>query len=120
LDFLRKLESNPKRLEVLGNGSQIRDFTYVSDTVQGLLLLADKGASGEAYNISSGISCSVTDLAHRLISSLGLAGQTELTYTGSSWVGDAQRWEVSIDKLRMLGYQSCVSRDEGHSRTRDW
>jgi UDP-glucose 4-epimerase len=120
LDFLRKLASDPARLEVLGTGKQVRDFTYVADTVQGLLLLALQGAPGEAYNVSSGANYSVTELAHRLIAVRGLTGKTEIAYTGTSWVGDAQRWEVSIEKLRSLGYKPAYTLDEGLRRTQEW
>ncbi|HZO87538.1 MAG TPA: SDR family NAD(P)-dependent oxidoreductase [Chthonomonadaceae bacterium] len=120
LDFLRKLRSDPTRLEVLGTGKQVRDFTYVSDTVEGLLVLAAHGEDGQAYNLSSGANCSVTELAHSLIAALGLTGKTEIAYTGKSWVGDAQRWEVSIEKIRALGYRPCVPLCEGLARTIDW
>lgn len=73
LDFLRKLSQNPAVLEVLGTGQQVRDFTFVSDAVNGLLLLAVLGQNGEAYNISSGVSHSVTELAHTLLNILGLS-----------------------------------------------
>ena len=120
LDFLRKLRSNPEVLEVLGNGQQTRDFTYVSDTVQGMLLLAERGLTAEAYNISSGYSTSVTDVAHRLIAVLGLTGTTQIKYTGASWRGDAQWWEVSIAKLRCLGYSPAVDLDTGLAKTIEW
>lgn len=120
LDFLRKLRNDPSVLEVLGNGKQIRDFTYVEDTVSGLLLLAVKGEPCTAYNISSGSSCSITDLAHRVISARGLEGTTRVEYTGSSWVGDAQRWEVSIDRLKSLGYTPKYTLGEGLKATISW
>jgi UDP-glucose 4-epimerase len=120
LDFLRKLSNDPTLLEVLGTGKQVRDFTYVADTVQGLLLLALTGSPGEAYNVSSGANHSVTELAHRLIAVRGLAGKTEIAYTGTSWVGDAQRWEVSIEKLRGLGYAPAYTLDQGLRRTQEW
>jgi UDP-glucose 4-epimerase len=120
LDFLRKLERDPARLEVLGTGQQVRDFTYVADTVQGLMRLAASGAPGEAYNVSSGTYCSVTELAQRIIAVLGLTGKTEITYTGKSWVGDAQRWEVSIEKLRAIGYRPQHSLDDGIRQTVEW
>lgn len=120
LDFLRKLQKNPKALEILGTGQQVRDFTYVADTVQALMLLALHGGEAEAYNVSSGTSYSVTELAHKLIAALGLTGQTEITYTGNSWVGDAQKWEVSIEKMCQLGYQPAVTLDEGLQRTIEW
>jgi len=120
LDFLRKLQRDPSVLEILGNGEQVRDFTYVSDTVQGLIVLAERGCPGEAYNLSSGHSTSVTAVAHALIAALGLAGRTRITYTGSSWPGDAQRWEVTIAKICALGYTPQISLAEGLSNTMAW
>ena len=90
---------NPDRLELLGSGRQVRDFTFVSDTVAGLLVLAQAGVPGEAYNVSSGQSMSVRDLAVEVIAAVRLTGRTEIVTTGTSWVGDAQRWEVMIGKL---------------------
>lgn len=120
LDFLKKLQQNPSCLQVLGTGKQVRDFTYVADTVQGLLLLALRGECGQAYNVSSGKSCSVTELAHALLKARGLAGKTRIEYTGTSWVGDAQRWEVSIQRLSELGYQPRYSLEEGLQATIAW
>lgn len=120
LDFLRKLRRDPDVLEVLGDGRQVRDFTYVDDTVQGLLLLAHRGDPAETYNLSSGESISVTGLAHLIIAALGLTGRTRIAYTGSSWPGDAQHWEVSIDRIRRIGYAPRVPLQDGIERTIDW
>ena len=120
LDFLRKLKADPGRLEILGTGRQVRDFTYVADTVQGFLVLGMLGAEGEAYNVSSGTSCSVTELAHALIAARGLTGKTEISYTGSSWVGDAQRWEVDVQKIAGLGYVPRYELVEGLRQTAEW
>ncbi len=120
LDFLRKLERNRDVLEILGDGKQVRDFTYVADTVQGLRLLAGRGEPGEAYNVSSGTSCSVTQLAHGLLDVMGLGGRTRITYTGASWAGDAQRWEVSVERIGRLGYVPRVPLQAGLRQTLDW
>jgi UDP-glucose 4-epimerase len=120
LDFLRKLRNNPRDLEVLGNGQQIRDFTFVTDTVQGLMLLAERGLPVESYNLSSGSSVSVTDLAQMLIAALGLTDKTRITYTGNSWVGDAQRWVVSIEKIGRLGYTPAADLEFGLAQTIQW
>ena len=120
LDFLRKLQRDPSTLEILGDGNQKRDLIYVSDTVQGLMLLAEHGVPAEVYNLSSGHSLSVTEIAHALISALGLEGKTRITYSGSSWPGDAQRWEVSNGKINGLGFTPEVPLAEGLSRTIQW
>jgi len=120
IDFLRKLEADSGRLEILGSGQQIRDFNYVSDTAAGLLTLARAGVSGEAYNVASGVSHTVTDLAMRLLRILDLQDRTRIEYTGASWVGDAQRWEVDVSKIRALGHRTAVDLDEGLRRVVDW
>jgi UDP-glucose 4-epimerase len=120
LDLFRKLQQSPTRLELLGSGKQVRDFTYVDDTVAGLLTLATKGLLGEVYNVSSGVSWSVRELADQVIAAVGLTGRTEVTTTGSSWAGDAQQWEVVIEKLVTLGYQPSVALSDGVMRTLAW
>lgn len=120
LDFLRKLQRDTNVLEILGNGQQVRDFTYVADTVEALLTLAVHGTAGEPYNVSTGTSHSVTELATMLIGELGLSGRTRLTYTGQSWIGDAQQWRVCIRKARRHGYQPRWSLPDGLRRTIEW
>ena len=89
-------------------------------TVQGLLLLGERGLKAEAYNLSSGCSVSVTEVAQMLITALGLTGETRITYTGSSWPGDAQRWVVSIEKIGRLGYIPTVDLENGLAKTIQW
>jgi len=118
-DFLKKLQSHPRHLEILGTGKQVRDLNFVTDTVQGVLLLALCGESGHAYNIASGTSYTVTEIAERLLRILGLTG-TQLHYTGESWSGDAQHWEVAIDALKELGYNPQVPLSDGLRRVQKW
>jgi UDP-glucose 4-epimerase len=120
LDFLRKLQKDDRVLEILGTGRQVRDFTYVSDTVEGLLVAASRGAGGEVYNLATGTSHSVTDLATMLLRVVGLDGRTRLTFTGASWVGDAQHWEVDVAKLRSIAYEPRVSLEQGLAEVIEW
>ena len=54
----------------IGNGDTVRDFLHVADVVEAYLLLLERGATGDAYNVSSGEGTSVRGLAsavlHRL------------------------------------------------------
>lgn len=120
LDFLRKLQKKRDCLEVLGSGRQTRDFTFVSDTVAGLLRLGQAGERGEAYNIASGSPHSVTELARFLLAALSLEHETSIRFTGESWPGDAQFWRVSIAKLRSLGYQPQYSLSDGLTEVIKW
>ncbi len=120
LDFLKKMQRDLFRLEVMGSGLQRRDFNYVEDTVQGLLVLGEHGVGGEAYNIAAGVSHSVTDLARLVIDVRGCTGKTTLSFTGESWPGDAQYWEVDISKVRALGYGPCIQLRGGVEKVAEW
>jgi UDP-glucose 4-epimerase len=99
-DFYRKLRQDPSRLEILGDGKQIRDFCFVSDTVDALLRIGQLGGGGcEAFNISSGKSYSVVELAEAMCDLMGLRG-VKFSFAAQSWAGDAQQWEVGIKKIR--------------------
>ena len=63
---------------------------------------------------------SVTELARMLIAALGLTDKTHITYTGNSWVGDAQRWVVSIEKIGRLGYIPAADLEFGLAQTIQW
>ena len=120
LDFLKKLRQDPEHLEVMGNGDQVRDFNYVADTVRGLLVLESKGVAGKLYNLASGESRSVRDLAVILLRVLGREKCVAMTFTGSSWPGDAQYWDVDISRIKLLGYEPGVRMEQGLSQLVEW
>jgi UDP-glucose 4-epimerase len=53
-------------LTIVGDGTQTRDFTFVSDAVDALLVAADRGKPGEVYNVGSGEPASVNELVRLL------------------------------------------------------
>ena len=113
-DMYRKLRADPSRLEILGDGKQVRDYCFVADTVDALLRLGTLDAANcTAYNIASGCSHTVLDVASLLCELMGLT-DVQQSFTGHSWPGDARRWEVSIAKLRQAtGYQPCYDLKSG-------
>jgi UDP-glucose 4-epimerase len=120
LDFLKKLQRDPSRLEVLGTGRQVRSFTYIADAVEALLFIAAYGECCLPYNVSSETSNSIAELAEAVIAARGLTGKTRIEYTGTSWPGDAQRYEVAAPRLRALGYRPRYSLEEGLRETIAW
>jgi UDP-glucose 4-epimerase len=57
----QKLAGKP--LTIVGDGSQTRDFTYVTDVVRAFLRAAEQGRNGAIYNVGSGATVSVNRLA---------------------------------------------------------
>jgi UDP-glucose 4-epimerase len=118
VDFLHKLQRDPNHLEIIGTGRQLRDLSYVSDTAAGLLTLAAKGEPGEAYNVCTGKSWSVTEVATTLLGLLEI--DAELSFTGVSWPGDVERFEGDPTKLAALGHKASIALPDGLAHVVDW
>jgi UDP-glucose 4-epimerase len=115
-DLLKKLKLNSSELEVLGTGEQVRDYCYVSDMVDALMLVAQKGKG--TYNVAGGIPTSVREVAEFLVSQI--SPDKKIVYTGTSWKGDIQVLTADIQKIRTLGFNPKVSLHEGIQRLITW
>ncbi|MFX1265093.1 MAG: NAD-dependent epimerase/dehydratase family protein, partial [Promethearchaeota archaeon] len=70
-DFYMKLKENPKRLEVLGDGTQEKSFVYVSDAIEAIRLLTGKLNQGFLpVNIASGERMRVSRIAELMLDEL--------------------------------------------------
>ena len=53
-DFIQKLKTNPKELEILGDGTQNKSYLHVNDCIEAMLLGLEKTRNQvEIYNIGS-------------------------------------------------------------------
>lgn len=116
-DLIRKLKRNPRELEVLGTGLQVRDYSYVSDTAGAFIAAAENDEmNGGAYNISGGNPVSIRDLVGIILRVMDLP-DCRVTYTGQSWKGDIDRLEADISKIRAAGFAPSVPLEDGIRRT---
>lgn len=114
-DFLNKLRKTPNKLEVLGTGKQSRDFVYISDMVDALIKAATSPTTaGQAFNIGTGTTTSVTELAKMIIDILGLE-DVEIYFTGGqAWAGDMDITLADNNKAaNKLQWKPQVSLREG-------
>jgi nucleoside-diphosphate-sugar epimerase len=111
---------NNQALPITGTGEETRDFTYVSDIVDGLLVMAScEEAVGEAINLGTGKEIRIRDLATWV---------NELTKNDAGTVFKERRnWDkktrllASIDKARkILGYEPKTEFKEGLKRVHQW
>ncbi len=98
-DLLRKLYKDRTKLEVLGTGRQLRDYSYVKDTVKAFILAAKKAESGGIYNIAGGKNISIRDIVVHLVKILSI-DELKITYTNQSWKGDINVLAANIKKIR--------------------
>lgn len=102
---------------VHGDGLQSRDFVHVSDVVEALLLAAERGEPGAAYNVGTGHPTSVLDLLRTIQAQLGSSDAVRFT---ESRAGDLRTSCASIDRLRALGYAPRRTLTEGLAETATW
>jgi len=114
-DFLNKLKKDPHKLEILGTGKQSRDFVYVDDMVDALLRAAiTPEASGQEFNIGTGSTISVAELAKLVVEILGLENVDIFFKGGKAWEGDMDITLADNSKAKkILKWNPQVSVKEG-------
>ncbi|HEX9103261.1 MAG TPA: NAD-dependent epimerase/dehydratase family protein, partial [Polyangia bacterium] len=117
LDFIKKLEATPERLEVLGDGRQAKPYLHVSDCVAGMLFgVAHAASSFDCFNLAPEDVTSVSEIARAVVNELG--SDAQIVYTGGErgWPGDVPRSRLRPDKLAALGFRVRVSSTEAMRR----
>jgi UDP-glucose 4-epimerase len=118
--FLTRLTGGEAPL-VDGDGQQSRDFIFVSDVVAAFLrAAATPGVSGEIFNIGSGCSTTISELAATL-TSIMLPDSPVRPIHRAERVGDVRHSRADISKARsMLRFEPAVSLKEGLAKTVAW
>jgi UDP-glucose 4-epimerase len=104
-DLISKLASKPSYLKIKGSGEEMRDFIHISDLVNACCFVAEYGKPGEVYNVASGKSISIINLAI-LIKDLMNLGDIEIIKDSASFSGDNKALIADISKLEMLGFKN--------------
>ncbi len=124
-DFVRKLQSNPKELEILGRepGTK-KSYCYVDDCISGLLA-GMEGAAGpfDVYNIGSEDQITVEEVADAVCEVMGLH---EVSYRwtggvddGRGWKGDVRDMWMDVRKLKKTGWRPAYSSEAAVRRAVD-
>jgi UDP-glucose 4-epimerase len=102
-----------------GDGGQTRDFVYVKDVIQAnLLAMTSTDAHGGVFNVGTGESRSVKELANCL-SALVPEGPGPV-HEGAR-AGDIRDSRAGVEAARRtLGFEAAVPFDEGLARTVEW
>lgn len=117
-DIIRKLEHDPSRVEILGDGTQVRDYLHVRDAARGLEMIATTGLPGEDYNLGSGVPVTLTELTRKIAELMGCA-DVRIEPTGESFAGDTLKWYASVSKVRDIGFEPEISLEAGLVETID-
>jgi nucleoside-diphosphate-sugar epimerase len=100
-------------------GNTSRDFIFVQDLVDGLMLCALRGDPGEVYNLASGVETTIRDLAETINELASNPTPVELK-PARDWDRSGRRFGATEKSKRTIGFQAKVKLREGLERTIAW
>jgi UDP-glucose 4-epimerase len=105
---------------MLHNGGDVsRDFIFVNDIVEGLVLCALGGEAGDVYNLSSGEETTIQELAEAIVASAG--DEVELrNIPGRPWDRSGRRFGDPTKARDELGFEAKTSLKDGIDATVVW
>jgi UDP-glucose 4-epimerase len=106
-----------RTIEIQGDGSETRAFCYVTDIVDGIIRMWEKGETMNVYHIGSSEEVSIRDLVRQVGKALDIEVDV---VAGPAMEGGTPRRCPDIGKMRALGYDPAVSLVEGVRRTAEW
>lgn len=118
-DILLKLMKNPKKLEILGTGLEERDFIYVDDAINAILLASNSAKSNDKiFNVGTGISTPIKKIVDVILKILDV--HPEVLFTQLSWRGDIKKLGANTERIRNLGFRPVYSLEDGVRETINW
>ncbi|MDR1005477.1 MAG: NAD-dependent epimerase/dehydratase family protein [Bacteroidales bacterium] len=111
---------NEHPLNIFEDGNESRDFVFIDDVTDATILAIEKKQStGEIFNIGTGISTSVNDVAKELIANYGI--NVPMKISGNYRLGDIRHNFADISKAdKLLDYKPKISFAEGIKRFTSW
>jgi GDP-L-fucose synthase len=106
------------KIEVWGTGKATREFLYVEDAADGILLAAEKYDGADPVNLGAGFEISIHDLVHKIAGVTGFAGAIEWDATKPD--GQPRRSLDTSRAERFFGFKARTGFDEGLRRTVEW
>jgi GDP-L-fucose synthase len=116
--FMEAAESHAAEVVVRGTGGATRDFLYVDDCAEGILLALEKYDGVEPVNLGSGIEVRIDELALEIAVLAGYAGR--IVWDASYPDGPARRVLDIARAQREFGFRPRISLQEGLRSTIEW
>ena len=111
-------ERGDDHIEVWGTGSATREFLYVEDAAEGVLLAAEHYNESLPVNIGSGIEISIKDLVQLVVAKVGFEGK--IIWDADKPDGQPRRCLDTSKAQQLFGFRARTTLEEGLKRTIDW
>jgi GDP-L-fucose synthase len=109
------VDSGAAEIEVWGDGSATREFLYVEDAAEGILLASERYDSSDPVNLGSGEEISIKDLVGKIATITGFKGR--IIWDTSKPNGQPRRKLDTRRAEERFGFRAKTGFDEGLQRT---
>jgi GDP-L-fucose synthase len=116
--LIRKMLEASGEVVLWGDGSPTREFLYVDDCAEGLLLAAEGYDGADPVNLGTGVETSIRELAETIADVTGFEG--ELVWDSSMPNGQPRRQLDATRAEREFGFRARTTLREGLERTIAW
>lgn len=116
--FIEAKEKGSDSIEIWGSGKPTRNFLYVEDAAEGVVLAAEKYTGTEPLNVTTDGGSTVAELAEDIKRIIGFKGR--LVYNTNRPDGQIKKI-LDVSRMKnILGWTPKVSLEEGLKRTISW
>lgn len=120
MSYLRFIDaiSNDRAIEVFGDGTQRRDFTYVDDIADGVIRALDRGQGFQVFNLGGSQPVELNQVIQTIEELLGKSAKIARSQVHLADAKDT--WASNEKAERLFGWRATVPLREGLSRTIEW
>jgi GDP-L-fucose synthase len=115
--FHRAKVKGEKEVVLWGTGSPRREWLYVEDLAEGLLMLLEQYDGREIVNVGVGEDSTISELAENVKSAVGFGGKIRWD---TSKPDGTPRKLLDVTKIHGMGWKPKVSMEEGIGLAYDW
>ena len=115
---LEAVERGEREIVCWGDGTPTREFLYVEDAAEAVVLAAERYDGPEPVNVGSGTEISIKDLAHLIAHLTGFQGNILWDTTKPN--GQPRRCLDTSRAERYFGFRARTTFEEGLQRTIEW
>jgi GDP-L-fucose synthase len=111
-------DRNEKQITIWGTGKPTREFLYVEDAAEGIIMAAEKYDKSDPVNLGSGFEISIKDLARLICNITNFSG--EIVWDTSKPDGQPRRSLDTSRAKKEFGFEAKTSFIDGINKTIDW
>ena len=117
-DLIRKMIESQGEVTLWGDGTPTREFLFVDDCVDGLVLAAERYDGADPVNLGTGVETSIRELAETIADVTGFEG--EIVWDTSMPNGQPRRQLDASRAEELFGFRARTSLRDGIERTVAW